>query len=70
MNSSIKTAIKQEKKSATSYVHDGQQAYYLHRAGSQETWFTNAYNAITHWEEHGGQLFVGRSTKAMNRIRG
>jgi hypothetical protein len=65
----IKTAIKQEKGGKGSYISGKQEAYYLHRAGAEETWFTTANKAIAYWEQNGGQLFVGRSTKAMNRIR-
>jgi hypothetical protein len=69
VTATIKTAVRQDKKAATTYDKDGQQAYYLHRAGSQETWFTDGAKAVEHWEEAGGELYVGRSTNKMNKIR-
>lgn len=69
----VRTAVRQHTKGPGShtanYTSDGVQAYYLHRAGSEETWFTDGASAINHWEEAGGELYVGRSPTAMQKIR-
>ena len=66
----MKSAIKQETGLGKgSYIGDGQQAYYLLTVDGEDTWFTSATSAINAWESAGGELYVGRSTRDMKKIR-
>ena len=56
-----------------SYLSDGQQAYFLLRAGGQDTWYTDGEKALRAYEAqqqlNGVHLFVGRTTDSLRKIR-
>jgi hypothetical protein len=57
---------------ASSYLADGQQAYYLLRAGDLEEWYTDAERALKAYEETEGatDLFVKRAgTMELKKVR-